>query len=187
MLVPMTTLALGCLALGLLPLLAAVPLENAARAWSSMPEAGPINSFAPLAWISYLGLGLVALMIVVAVLMKLRMKTVARAGTWDCGYARPANSMQYTGSSFGQSLVNLFGAILWPRQHKSELRGLFPPSARFKSYVPDTVLDRIVQPLFNYVGKKFARLHWFQHGETQLYVLYVLIVLIGLLAWGVMA
>jgi hypothetical protein len=50
--------------------------------------------------------------------------------------------------------------------------------------VPDTVLDRLVTPLLQAVGRTLPRLRVIQQGQVHLYVLYILIVMIVLLIVG---
>jgi hydrogenase-4 component B len=187
MLAPMFALAGACAGIGLFPAVASPLLERAVQAWTGGP--GPLSSIAllaPLHWISVLGLSLLVLLGLVALLLKRlpRAKLISKTGTWDCGYARPTPRMQYTGSSFGQSLVGLGAFLLWPKSRRPALRGPFPGSADFSSSVPDTVLDRLVLPLFRRVGRRLPGLRVLQQGQTHLYVLYILVVLCVLLVWG---
>jgi hypothetical protein len=92
--------------------------------------------------------------------------------------------MQYTGSSFGDSLVNLTSFLVWPKNFQTTLRGLFPRSSSFNRLVPDTVLDRLVTPLLNRAGRTLPRLRVIQHGQVYMYVLYILIIMIVLLIVG---
>jgi hypothetical protein len=168
----------------------AVPwLEAAATAWAQPPVvAMSLAAVAPLGWITAMGVGLVAL--VGATTLVLRRLPGARGigatDTWGCGYAQPTVRMQYTGSSFGQTLVGLFPLILWPVRQRPDLRAIFPRAGRFESALPDTILDRLVLPFFGLAGRHLPRLRVLQQGQTQLYVLYILIVLIVLLVWGSM-
>ena len=97
---------------------------------------------------------------------QVRTKVISKAGTWDCGYAQPTTRIQYTGSSFGQTVVTLFAFILWPKTHWPTIRGFFPKTAHFKTIVPDTVLDRLVLPLFNLAGRYLPSLRVLQQGQT---------------------
>ncbi|MFA4943277.1 MAG: proton-conducting transporter membrane subunit [Lentisphaeria bacterium] len=186
MLLPMGLLAAGCVGLGLFPMLAAPLLAAAAHAWTPMPGLATAAAELPLPWITRLGLGLVALaaVLALAVMALLRGRPRASVATWDCGYARPTPRMQYTGASFGQSLVGLFSFLLWPKPAKLALRTLFPPGATFASRVPDAILDRLVRPLFALLGRQLPRLHLLQPAQTHLYLLYILAILITLLLWG---
>lgn len=187
MFLPMAMLAGACVAIGLFPVFATGLLENAAKVWAVMP--GPVVSVtavAPLGWITVMGLslGMLSGAVVLALKFLPRSHVVSKAGTWDCGYARPTMRMQYTGSSLGQMLVMLFSFVLWPNTHGPANQGVFPRTASFKSMVPDTVLDRLVRPLFRVAGHYLPMLRILQQGRTHLYVLYIVVMVIMLLVWG---
>jgi hydrogenase-4 component B len=189
MIAPMVVLAVGCAAIGLFPMIATGLLEQAAKTWASVPDSTvSIAVLAPLRGVAVLGLGLVALVAVIMSVLSVlpTWRVVGAAGTWDCGYAQPTARMQYTGSSFGDTLVTLYRFIVWPRTHRPAMRGLFPRAVHFKSIVPDTVLDRIVLPVFQTAGRYVPWLRVVQQGQTQLYVLYVLVIVLVLLLWGAM-
>jgi hydrogenase-4 component B len=189
MMAPMVVLAVGCACIGTFPMIATPLLGDAARMWAAQPDSSAtLAALAPLRWITALGLGLVALIAVMVLALKAlpRAGIVAQAGTWDCGYAQPTTRMQYTGSSFGQTLVDLFTFILWPKNHWPAIRGVFAKAAHFKSVVPDTILDRLAAPMFHAAGRYLPRLRMLQQGQTQSYVLYILITMILLLVWGAM-
>jgi hydrogenase-4 component B len=187
MIMPMAVLAVGCIGIGLFPMIATVPLDKAVKIWASLPvQTVSITTAVPLGWIAKMGLAFVVLIgVIILVLKNLpRAKVVSRAGTWDCGYARPTARIQYTGSSFGQMLVSLFNFILWPKTDLPAIHSLFPCTARFKSIVPDTILDRLIVPLFRIAGRYLPMLRILQQGQTHFYVLYILIIVIILLICG---
>ncbi len=184
MIAPMAALAAGCAAVGLLPWLATAPLDTAARLWSSHPELPALAAAAPLRRLTACGLALAALTAAAAFASAAMRRSVRTGPTWDCGYARPTARMQYTASSFSRSLVLLASCMLWPRDLRTSLRGLFPRPSAFKSLVPDAVLDRIVSPLFRAVGRCLPRMRVLQQGQTHVYVLYILLVMIVLLVWN---
>jgi hypothetical protein len=111
-------------------------------------------------------------------------KAECKVGTWDCGYAAPSKKMQYTGSSLGDSIVKLFSFILWPRSQEPNVSGIFPRRVSFKQIVTDTVLDRLVLPLFRIGGHYLPMVRVFQRGQIHLYVLYILVIIIVLLVLG---
>ena len=188
MLAPMAVLASGCVLLGLFPAVVVSPLENAIATWSGLAPASMVSipALAPLPWISTLGLVLVVSVSVIGAIVRLMPQAAAsrEAGTWDCGYAQPTARMQYTGSSLARALVIQFRYVLWPRTHWSSGQGPFPATTAFKSIVPDPVLDRVLLPLFRVAGRFLPMARVFQQGQTQAYVLYVLVTLIVLLLWG---
>jgi len=185
MMASMAALACGCAGLGLFPLAAAPLLESATRAWTSQAGTGSLAAAAPLGRLTLAGFALAGLVAVLLLVLKvaLRPQTVREGLTWDCGYARPTARMEYTGSSFGDFLVELTTFLLWPKKFRTSLRGLFPRPSGFKSVVPDTVLDRLVVPAFRAIGQRLPRLRVLQQGQTHVYVLYILIVMIVLLVW----
>jgi hydrogenase-4 component B len=185
MLVPMWVLAAGCLVIGFFPLTCAPWLERAVAAWA--PGAGAavsLTALAPLNWFPCVGFGLLLLAGVISLGLKLssQAKTVSTQGTWDCGYARPSGRMQYTGSSFEEPLERQFAFMLWPRKHWHTLSAIFPKSARFRTLLPDAVLDRLVLPFFHAARNFLPRINVFQQGQTHFYVLYILVITIILLS-----
>jgi hydrogenase-4 component B len=186
MIMPMTVLAFGCVCIGLFPMITAKILDNAVRMWAALPEqAVSITTAAPLSWITKMGLAFILFVaIIVFALKKLVRTKVSEVGTWDCGYARSNARIQYTGSSFSQTLVSLFAFILWPKMYWPKVRGFFPKTANFRNIVPDTVLERLVMPLFNIAGRYLPSLRVLQQGQTHFYVLYILIIVIILLISG---
>ena len=188
MLAPMGVLAAGCVAIGLFPGLAAPALDLAARAWA--PELGAslprLGALAPLGMVSA---GAAALLLAVAVLWWL-LHRAARAAprelpTWDCGYAAPDAHMQYTASSFADTLVGLFAFLLRPRARRPHLSGTFPQQAHFHSEVPEVVLDLWVRPVLAAGARVSEWFRWFQQGSVHAYLVYVLATLLVLLLfWG---
>jgi hydrogenase-4 component B len=186
MLAPMAALAAACALIGLAPLAVAGVLDRATTAWSpeSAAARAPLASQAPLGWISLTG----ALLIVLIAAGGLALRGLVRgrsatSGTWDCGYAAPSSSMQYTSSSFAEMLVGFFGWALRPRTHAPALRGPFPRKERFHSEVPDTVLDRFVLPASNRIARLFSWFKRLQQGSVHAYLLYILVTLVVSFLW----
>jgi hydrogenase-4 component B len=82
--------------------------------------------------------------------------------------------MQYTASSFAQTLVGFFSWALRPEIHATSVRGLFPAATEFRSHVPDTVLERAVVPLSRGGVGALRWFRWVQHGNVHLYLVYIL-------------
>ena len=188
---PMAVLATLCVVIGLFPALVAPMLESATRAWSAAPGAAAapgavaapsLAELAPLGVLAPLGAALAALAAVVYLALRLGRGSRAAAGpTWDCGYARPDARMQYTASSFGASIVDIFAFFLMPKDGKARPRGPFPAAARFRRSVPDAVLGRLAVPASILVRRFSPRIRILQQGSTNAYLFYVLVVTIILL------
>jgi hypothetical protein len=188
MIAPMAILAGCCAAIGLAPLLAAPWLEEALAAWGSgaADSRDSLVELAPLGWISAMATVLIGLMLAGGLFLwqRLRSGDVDSTVTWDCGYAAPSPRMQYTASSFAEMLVDLFAWALLPQQHVHRPDGLFPQHADFQSHVPETVLDRGVEPAFDWLAGFFSRFRVLQQGSMQVYLLYIFSILIFLLLWS---
>jgi hydrogenase-4 component B len=197
MLGPMALLALLCAIIGLFPSLALSALEAAARSWAlgSGEAFGAGLSLAShgldLSWISWAGLGLVALFALIFLALRAssararRMSGEGRPlGTWDCGYAAPTARMQYTASSFGRGIAGLFSPGTAPKGRRLSVEGYFPPGARFDSDMPDAVLETFLPAATRALGRFLPRVRALQRGQTHLYLLYVLAITIALLAFG---
>jgi len=184
---PMGVLAGACALIGLAPAAVAPLLDAVHRNWAP-GTAGPdstLSAAVPLDWLSWTGVATMAL--IALGMATLRRGAPARAatipGTWDCGYARPASSMQYTASSFAQMIVSLFGWVLLPRTKDAGVRGLFPAPVPFHCHVPDAVLDRVILPVFGALSWACSWFRLLQRGRINAYLFYIFITLLILLLW----
>lgn len=103
--------------------------------------------------------------------------------TWDCGYAAPTARMQYTASSLSQPLTRLFGVALRTRRLAPTLRWPFPDTSAYHSETPDVFRQRLFAPVYALARSGAAKLRWIQHGNLQLYVLYIAVTVVVLLVW----
>jgi hydrogenase-4 component B len=180
----MLVLLAACLGIGLLPWLIAPLLNRAVLAWAPLSGAGAISAtLTSLHWISLLGTLLILLGGVLTWWLHRRCRRAdSQQPTWGCGYPRPSARMQYTASSFADTLVKLFRCGLWTQEHGDKALGLFPTQAKFASHTPDCILDRLLLPLFNALAMAATWLRtWLQNGVTSLYLLYVVLTLSALL------
>jgi hydrogenase-4 component B len=91
--------------------------------------------------------------------------------------------MQYSASSFAETLTSLFAFVLKPHSHQPEgITGLFPRTAHFFSHVPEAVLEMVYIPALTRLYGRFSGFRKLQSGILQQYVLYTLVTLILLLA-----
>jgi hypothetical protein len=132
--------------------------------------------------LSAVGLGFLAALAALGVWLAVRTRGAPRAPTWDCGYHAPSPRMQYTGSSFAATLLGFFGWALRPVEQGRPVRGTFPVRASFHSHVPDTVLDRFLLPVLRRLARLTLYARYLQQGRLQVYLLYVAVTLLVLLA-----
>jgi hydrogenase-4 component B len=110
-------------------------------------------------------------------------RPVTASVTWDCGYVAPTPRMQYTASSFADPLTRLFRVFLRMHRRFEPPAGLFPVSASLATETPDVYRERLYRPLFANAERLLGRFRWLQHGRLNLYVLYIVLALLALLAW----
>jgi hydrogenase-4 component B len=177
----------GCLGIGLAPLLV-IPILDSGILVAAPELAGGLPSLAtlvPLGWVSAMALTLGGLLLLVWALLarEVRQGGASSGVTWDCGYAAPAPTMQYTSSSFAQMLVGLFAWVLRPHTHRPAEQPLFAGRTRFGSHVPDLVLDGVLRPVYRFGAWAASSLRFFQAGNVQAYLFYIAAFLIVLLLW----
>lgn len=105
--------------------------------------------------------------------------------TWGCGYAKPTPRMQYTGRSFAEMLAeHLLPRWLRPRTSRKAPAGLFPAGGKFQSDSPDPVSRRVYEPFFRRWANRFATLRVLQQGKINVYLVYIMLVVVLALAWA---
>jgi len=182
-------LAIGCLSLGLAapvvvgqlaPTIAVATRLPAPVVTAALPEVtGPLGGVTTTSTIL---LGILLLLVVVRKAL-LAGRVVATAVTWDCGYARPAASMQYTGSSFAEPAASVLGGGAgYSREVPSEMP-YFPSEPPVRTDAVDPVKAVIYRPLFNALRATLARGRILQLGRVHVYVLYITLTLLGLVVW----
>jgi len=184
MLGPMGLLAVGCVVIGVLPSAVIGLVNRAVREW--LPQSAEVSQYVSLGWVTAIGAALLVLAGFGAWgVWWLRSIRPGRAGlTWDCGYARPTARMQYSGSSFSQALVGLLGWVLFPLRRSPKMDSVFPGESEFANDVPDAVLDRALVPAFGGAAWLVSHVRVLQRGPIQVYLVYVLVILLMLLVFA---
>jgi len=180
----MGVLAGLCVAIGLVPLVFWSAVARAAGAWN--PAWAGTDSPAPLLQLGWVHMGVVVFAAVAGgwLWRRVRARGLARAVTWDCGYAAPTARMQYTAGSFAGVITEWFAGILRPERHEHQPEGFFPTGASRTEHTPETVLERVVEPAGRGVLRVSSLVRRLQHGRVQAYVLYILVGLVALAAWA---
>ncbi len=108
-------------------------------------------------------------------------REVRRVPTWGCGFTRPTVKMQYTGTSYGDTMVNFFKPFLQVRVHYSGITTIFPDQTTYRSHVHDIFEQGLQHFLIRPVLLLTAKLRWIQHGNIQLYIGYVVLAILIML------
>jgi hydrogenase-4 component B len=182
MLWPMVALAGFCVTIGLAPSLVAPGFDRAVAAFAPAGSALPsVASLAPLGWVSGVGLALVGLTAMVLLTRIHAWRASPRTVTWDCGYAAGSPRVQYTASSFADTLVDIFSPVLRPRVRMPGAMDPFPLPEKFSVHVDDVVLQGAVRPAFRRVAGILTRVRVVQSGLVNLYIFYILLGILALL------
>ncbi len=186
MLAPMVLLALACVAIGLLPALCWTLLSHAVAAWHpGWAELAAPPSLLPLGWWH-------RVLVVMAVgagflfLRSVEVGQLRRALTWDCGYAAPTARMQYTAGSFASIITEWFGWILRPVVHRTSAESPFPGHMTCHGHTPETVLERVVEPVAHQVLRLSTWARGLQHGRVHAYLCYLLagLAVLAFMVWS---
>ena len=186
---PMLFLAAACAVLGVWPAAALSAVTPAVRLVVRQPDVLVADAFAGAAHALGMvtqGVGVFLACLVALALLRHRLlagRPVEATMTWDCGYARPTARMQYTASSFAQPFTALFRMVLRTRTLLTPPAGLFPPPGALSTETPDTFREALFRPAFAGLQRLLGRLQVLQQGRIQLYVLYVVLTLVALMAW----
>jgi NADH:ubiquinone oxidoreductase subunit 5 (subunit L)/multisubunit Na+/H+ antiporter MnhA subunit len=186
MLIPMIVLAGACCLLGVGTLFIAghiAPAVVLITGGSAIPAA--LSIIATVKIVGYMSALLIIVCSVVfgirTLLLRKRMK--AAAPTWDCGYHAGTSKMQYTASSFSQPVTEQFSFLLSTKKSGKMPKGYFPGRAGLETQTSDMGNERLYQPLFAFITSLLGRFRVLQQGSIQLYVFYLVIVLVLLLFW----
>ncbi|MGE5784702.1 MAG: hypothetical protein ACM3ZE_08925, partial [Myxococcales bacterium] len=186
--IPQYVLAAACVVIGLFPQLPIRVLLPASSYLSGSTGraklAAVVAPLAPsLSTLSAVSGVLVGLAVVLLLAFRYtRRSRQPRNLTWDCGYAAPSVRMQYSASSIADDLVSMFRSLLRPTVKTPNIAGTYPRPSTFESHVPEVVLDLLVLPCLRGIVRVAELLRFIQRGTVHLYLLYVLLTLIVMLA-----
>jgi hydrogenase-4 component B len=104
---------------------------------------------------------------------------------WACGLPSLTTRMQYTSTSFSKPIRWVFAAVYRP-DRKMEVsptnRPYYPTSITYRS-VRTTSYERLIyRPMTNAVVQLATRMRRLQTGNIQVYLLYIFLTLVALLA-----
>ena len=105
--------------------------------------------------------------------------------TWDCGYRAPSPRMQYSASSFAESLAVIFRGLLKLDWNIKKPTALFPATTQFSEYSEDRAEANLFRPLFASVATLFSITRKVQPRRIQWYLGLIFIVLLSLFFWEV--
>ncbi len=103
--------------------------------------------------------------------------------TWDCGFQRGTEKMQYTGSSYSDNFYSLFTPIFKKTNAAFRIKKLFPLKERVSILYDDKLEKSIGYYIWVFFRKPLNFLSGIQSGNTQNYLLYGLLFLLIMLVY----
>ena len=187
---PMAFIAGLCAMIGIFPSVVLSFLDPVVQQISGLSEgvvgkelndiAKPLTMIMWSAFLLFILAGIFALIRVAC----LRGREIGETVTWDCGYARPKASMQYTASSFAQPLKDVFNGIVLTRYRKTlPHQTLFPPISHYYSHATDIFRENFYHPVFKGTRDLLFKLRWLQSGGIHMYILYIVVALVTTIVW----
>jgi formate hydrogenlyase subunit 3/multisubunit Na+/H+ antiporter MnhD subunit len=185
----MVWLALGCVALGLLPvqfiqLIDAVTRQLvatglgatvAASGWLLVPVDVDRASYGPVVFL----LGLAAsYALAFALVRRLYHGRLRRAAPWDCGHVWQTARMQDTAEGFGQPIRQIFEPFF---RMQRELPSPFDREPRYRVVVGDHFWHWLYLPVADLVERLSRWIGRLQQGRIAVYLLYSFLTLVGVL------
>ena len=127
-----------------------------------------------------------ALLLLRAALLRLGGGT-REARTWDCGCQIGTPRIQYSAASFIEPLTGMFAAGMGITRRHAQWGDIFPSRMLCEFHISGGLLRSVFAPAFEGARRVCNRLKIMQHGYIHIYILYILIVIVGLLVWGLQA
>lgn len=194
MLIPQASLAVLCLALGLLPgtvlralgsVLESLPglRPVALIGWGTTGLAAPMRSFDHLEPALF-GTALLA-MTAAGVLASRSRLAVRRVPAWGCGTELSART-QYTATAFSKPLVMIFRSIYRPTRQveaRAESSPYYPHEVRYRSAIEPTFERYVYGPMLRAILRVATGMRALQAGSLHAYLAYVLVLGVVLLIW----
>lgn len=172
---------LGAACVAIIPLYGIlIPGLGAAVPGNFAPANGALDAVAALMETLWMPLGVFLAVAVLLWAIRGRLPKGRSNTTWGCGFSRPTSAMQYTGSSYGWSMLSAFRQLVRPaRRVLAEPRESFPTPSELETTQEDLALDRIYRPVFVRIARLCERCWPLQHGRVQLYLVYVVATLLS--------
>lgn len=182
-------LALGCIAIGVMPQLAlrAAGAVTGTLLGKTVNLGSPFGLLAPISpkQASYSGLVLLAGIVAVVgitfvVVRALAHGRIRRTVPWDCGYPWQTSRMQDTAEGFGQPIRHIFGTFFGMER---ELPSPDDVAPRYRIQIEDRIWGALYLPIARSVQRLADWVGLLQGGRLPIYLLYSFLTLIALLVF----
>jgi len=173
-------LALACAAVGVYPKLLLGPLSQLASQLTGNQNAADALGLLP-AVLPILAIAVLAVVFLAAALPRATRVTA----TWACGLPGLSPRMQYTATAFSKPLRSVFAVVYKPDRRVEVLpdnRPYFPATVTYRSVRTTSFEQSLYRPAVDAVVAAAQQLRRLHTGNIQMYLLYIFLTLILLLA-----
>ena len=114
-----------------------------------------------------------------------RNKKIKIGATWDCGTALDSR-MEITSTGFARAVISIFRGVLMPTkqvsvEYRDEDMRYFQKTETVELGVHDIYQSHFYQPIYLFIIKVSEQVKRIQSGNVNMYILYILIILMALL------
>jgi hydrogenase-4 component B len=172
-------LAVGCIALGVAPLVAVSPLSRIAAALVGAPAGAWRDLSVPTTLVSVPLIAVLPVIGGIVALLLMRARRTRYAPTWVCG-STPTAQTQYTATAFSKPLRRIFAFVLFPEHEKRIEIGSSPWLPSRIGYRTSTayVFDDVMRWASVRILMMSRRGRRVQSGHLRLYLAYAAAVLV---------
>jgi hydrogenase-4 component B len=177
----MSLLAAACLLIGIFPGLLLMPLVSLVQVL--VPGAGMPPETLSIVRIIPLAASIILAATIAAALIK-RRERIAR--TWACGLPKLTSRMQYTSTVFSKPIRFVFSSVYRPNRKIDRLpsdQPYFPVSITYHSKRTTSYEKAFYRPFAEMILSAARQLRRMQTGNIQVYLLYIFLTLVLLLAF----
>lgn len=128
--------------------------------------------------VSLVCFGLIAFILLLAMIKLVAENGRAQHCTWGCGYDKPNNHLQYTASSYASPLLSMLTPLFKKVFDIKKPKTLFPKDAHFELHIEDVEEAYFLNPFIKATEKFLVKFEKIQNGNIQQYILYGLIFLV---------
>lgn len=128
--------------------------------------------------VSLVCFGLIAFILLLAMVKLVAENGRAQHCTWGCGYDKPNNHLQYTASSYASPLLSMLTPLFKKVFDIKKPKTLFPKDAHFELHIEDVEEAYFLKPFTKATEKFLVKFEKIQNGNIQQYILYGLIFLV---------
>ncbi|MBF0472401.1 MAG: hypothetical protein HQK91_04985 [Nitrospirae bacterium] len=180
MVIPMVILSIGCVVIGILPIIIMRVLKAPLMSFNLNAGTQYIDSIQSISKATLIFVILTLIILTIRYLL-LKSKKVQYQTTWGCGYESPSPLMQYTSSSFVEPITRIAKRLVGTTENIKTANKIFEDTLHYTSDSSDIIAKDVVGGLWHAIHSFLNRFTWIQSGHLRHYILMILVTLLVVL------